>query len=79
MPAFPHHEVSHGVHPPPLMAVITGSRVLTREGAKKKTLELELIVRNHVINYSYPNTYVITCGSQSALINEWLNYLCTEF
>lgn len=44
-PEFPHHMVSHGFSSPPVtMATVVASRVLTKEGAKKKTLEVELKV-----------------------------------
>lgn len=48
VPDFPFLDVSYGINlPPPLMADIIGSRVLTKDTAKKKTLELELSVCNH--------------------------------
>ena len=64
VPVFPHHEVSHGFKSPPIaMADITASRVLTKEGAKKKTLEIELKVSLRkcamctVCMYSFSCTY----------------------
>lgn len=42
---FPYSEVVHGVKASPIsMAAITRSRVLTKTGSRKKTMELELEV-----------------------------------
>ena len=64
VPVFPHHEVSHGFKSPPIvMADIASSRVLTKEEAKKKTLEIELKVSLRkcamctVCMYSFNCTY----------------------
>ena len=50
VPDFPHSSIRHGINTPPVsMATILGSRLLTKEESKKRTLEVELMVRERSI------------------------------